>query len=101
MRSDNLERHKKQHLKRNEDNPVTNENKIKDEEFRKALINLENEYQKKIVQGQKIYKMLGEGVVSYQALTRDMKEEVDLYIEIKQILEMLGMLNWSPGRKAY
>ena len=51
--------------------------------------------------GKEIYKMLGEGVVSYQALTRDMKEEVDLYIEIKQILEILKMLNWSTGRKVY
>ena len=85
----------KQHSKRNEDNTVTNisvtnkynstsspsseeEKEFKDEEFRKALIKLENEYQKKIVQGQKSYKMLGEGVVSYQALTRVMKEEADL-----------------------
>ena len=101
MRSDHLTRHMKQHFKRNENNPVINipvtnniynttpgvstqiseeQNEIKDDEFRKALIKLENEYQKKIVQGQKIYKMLGEGVVSYQALTRDKKEEVDKLI---------------------
>ena len=49
--------------------------------MKKHLIKLENEYQEKIVQGKKIYKVLEEGVVSYQALTRDMKEEVDLYIE--------------------
>ena len=48
------------------------------------LEKLENEYQEKIVQGKKIYKVLGEGVVSYQALTRDMKEKVDLYIENQQ-----------------
>ena len=100
MRSDNLERHKKQHLKRNEDNPVTNENKIKDEEFRKALINLENEYQKKIVQGQKIYKMLGEGVVSYQALTRDMKEEVDLYIENQADFRDVGNVELKPWQES-
>ena len=29
----------------------------------------------------KTYKILGEGVVSYQALTRDMKEAVNSYIE--------------------
>ena len=99
MRSDVLTRHMKHHSKRDEDNTVTNisltnkyttsspstqiseeENEFKDEEFRKALIKLENEYQKKIAQGQKIYKMLGEGVVSYQALTRDKKEEVDKLI---------------------
>ena len=100
MRSDNLERHKKQHLKRNEDNPVTNENKIKDEEFRKALINLENEYQKKIVQGQKIYKMLGEGVVSYQALTRDMKEEVDLYMENQENFRDIGNIELKPWQES-
>ena len=100
MRSDNLERHKKQHSKRNEDNPVTNENKIKDEEFRKALINLENEYQKKIVQGQKIYKMLGEGVVSYQALTRDMKEEVDLYIENQADFRDVGNVELKPWQES-
>ena len=124
MRSDHLTRHMKQHSKKNESNPVTNisvtnhynttqgvctkrkdeENEIKDEkseinkeELRKHLIKLENEYQEKLEVGKEIYKMLGEGVVSYQALTRDTKEEVDLYIDyilkIKQILEMLKILN--------
>ena len=105
MRSDVKTRHMEQHSKREESNFTTNtyktnknnttsddstkrkdeENEMKDEEFRKALIKLENEYQEKIVQGKKIYKMLGEGVVSYQALTRDMKEKVDLYIENQQL----------------
>ena len=100
MRSDVLDRHMKQHLKKNESNPVTNisvtnnyntisgvsterkdeENENKDEELKKYLIKIENEYQEKLVQGKKIYKMLGEGVVSYQALQREMKEDVDLYI---------------------
>ena len=104
MRSDYLTRHMKQHSKKEEPDSSANtyktnnnnttsgvstkrkdeENEMKDEEFRKALIKLENEYQEKIVQGKKIYKVLGEGVVSYQALTRDMKEEVDLYIENQQ-----------------
>ena len=104
MRSDHLTRHMKQHSKKNESNPVTNisvtnhynttqgvctkrkdeENEMKDEEFRKALIKLENEYQEKLEVGKEIYKMLEEGVVSYQALTRDMKEKVDLYIENQQ-----------------
>ena len=100
MRSDNLERHKKQHLKRNEDNPVTNENKIKDEEFRKALINLENEYQKKIVQGQKIYEMLGEGLVSYQALPREMKEAVDLYMENQADFRDVGNVELKPWQES-
>merc|ERR1712024_274364 len=90
----------KQHSMRNESSPVTNisvtnnynttsgvsterkdeENENKDEELKKYLIKIENEYQEKLVQGKKIYKMLGEGVVSYQALPREMKEDVDLYI---------------------
>ena len=104
MRSDVKTRHMEQHSKKEEPDSSANtyktsnnnttsgvstkrkdeENEMKDEEFRKALIKLENEYQEKIVQGKKIYKVLGEGVVSYQALTRDMKEEVDLYIENQQ-----------------
>ena len=101
MRSDVLARHMKQHSMRNESSPVTNisvtnnyntisgvsterkdeENENKDEELKKYLIKIENEYQEKLVQGKKIYKMLGEGVVSYQALPREMKEDVDHYME--------------------
>ena len=101
MRSDVLPRHMKQHSMRNESSPVTNisvtnnyntisgvsterkdeENENKDEELKKYLIKIENEYQEKLVQGKKIYKMLGEGVVSYQALPREMKEDVDHYME--------------------
>ena len=45
------------------------ENEIKEKEFRRKMIELEGEYQKKLAQGKKIYEMLGEGVVSYyQAL---------------------------------
>ena len=63
MRSDHLTRHMKQHLKKNESNPVTNiyvtnnynttsgvsterkdeENENKDEELKKYLIKIENE----------------------------------------------------------
>ena len=69
MRSDVLDRHMEQHLKKNESNPVTNisvtnnynytpdvsierkdeENETKDEEFTKVLTYFENEYQKKLV----------------------------------------------------
>ena len=104
MRSDYLTRHMKQHSKKEEPDSSANtyktsnnnttsgvctkrkdkENEIKDEELKKHLIKLENEYQEKLEVGKEIYKMLGEGVVSYQALTRDMKEEVDLYIENQQ-----------------
>ena len=54
---------------------------INKEELRKHLIKVENEYQEKLELGKEIYEIMREGVVSYQALTRDMKEEVDLYIE--------------------
>ena len=101
MRSDVLARHMKQHIKKNEVKPVTNisvtnnyntisgvsterkdeENENKDEELKKYLIKIENEYQEKLVQGKKIYKMLGEGIAPYQALPREMKEAVDLYME--------------------
>ena len=101
MRSDVLTRHMKQHSKRNESTPVTNisltsnynitprvstirreeENNIKDEKFKEYLIKIENEYQEKLVQGKKIYRLVGEGVVSYKALPYELKEEVDLYME--------------------
>ena len=108
MRSDVLARHMKQHSMRNESSPVTNisvtnnynprpaistqiskeENGIKDEkseikkeELRKHLINVGNEYQRKLVLGNDIYEMMGEGIAPYQALPREMKERVDLYIE--------------------
>ena len=104
MRSDVKTRHMEQHSKREESNFTTNtyktnnnnttsgvstkrkdkENEMKDEELKKHLIKLENEYQEKLEVGKEIYKMLEEGVVSYQALTRDMKEKVDLYIENQQ-----------------
>merc|ERR1712115_726186 len=104
MRSDYLTGHMKQHSKKEEldssantyktsNNNTTSgvstkrkdkENEMKDEELKKHLIKLENEYQEKLEVGKEIYKMLHEGVVSYQALTRDMKEGVDLYIENQQ-----------------
>ena len=75
MRSDVLKRHMKQHSNKNE------KSKINKEELRKHLIKVGNEYQKKLELGKEIYEMLNEGVVSYQPLTWDMKEAVDLYIE--------------------
>ena len=49
--------------------------------MRKHLIKIGNEYEEKLELGKEIYEMLGEGVLPYQALARDMKEAVDLYIE--------------------
>ena len=127
MRSDVLSRHMKQHSKRNESNPVTNisvtnhynttpgvsskrkdkENEINDEkseinkeELRKHLIKLENEYQEKLEVGKEIYKMLGERVVSYQALTRDMKEEVDLYMENQENFRDIGNIELKPWQES-
>ena len=104
MRSDVKTRHMEQHSKKEEPDSSANtyktnnnnttsgvstkrkdeENENNDEELKKYLIKLGNEYQEKLVQGKKIYKMLGEGIAPYQALPRDMKEEVDLYIENQQ-----------------
>merc|ERR1711954_129106 len=127
MRSDVKTRHMKQHSKRNESNPVTTisstnhynttpgvctkrkdeENEIKDEkseinkeELRKHLIKLENEYQEKLEVGKEIYKMLEEGVVSYQALTRDMKEEVDLCIENQADFRDVGNVELKPWQES-
>ena len=120
MRSDVLPRHMKQHSMRNESSPVTNisvtnnyntisgvsterkdeENENKDEELKKYLIKIENEYQEKLVQGKKIYKMLGEGVVSYQALPREMKEDVDLYMENQEDFRDVGNVELKPWQES-
>ena len=121
MRSDVHKRHMKQHSKRNESVPAANiletnniynnppsvstsnpikksneKNKINKEELRKHLIKVENEYQEKLELGKEIYEMLGEGVVSYQALTRDMKEAVDLYIENQADFRDVGNVELKP-----
>ena len=64
--------------------------------MRKHLIKVENEYQEKLELGKKIYKMLGEDVVSYQALTRDMKEAVNLYIENQADFRDIGNVELKP-----
>ena len=120
MRSDVLARHMKQHSMRNESSPVTNisvtnnyntisgvsterkdeEHENKDEELKKYLIKIENEYQEKLVQGKKIYKMLGEGVVSYQALPREMKEDVDHYMENQADFRDVGNVELKPWQES-
>ena len=127
MRSDHLTRHMKQHSKRNESNPVTSisvttnyniasgvsterkyeENEIKDEkseinkeELRKHLMKIEKEYQEKLELGKEIYKMLGEGVVSYEALPREMKEGVDLYIENQADFKDVGNVELKPWQES-
>ena len=70
--------------------------KINKEELRKHLIKIENEYQKKVELGKEIYEMLGGGVVPYQALTRDMKEAVNLYIEKQADFRDVGNVELKP-----
>ena len=109
MRSDVLTRHMKQHEKRNEDNPVTNisvtnniytstddsmnikmEKSETKDELRKHLIKMENDYQEKIALGKGIYKMVGEGIVSFQALSNDMKDAVETYMENQEDFRDVG-----------
>ena len=110
----------KQHSKRSEGNPVTNisltnnynttpgvstqigkeDSEINKQKLRKHLIKLENKYQEKIFLGQKIYEMLGEGVVSYQALPREMKEGVDLYMENQADFRDVGNVELKPWQES-
>ena len=75
---------------------LNEKSKINKEELRKYLINVENEYQEKLELGKEIYQMMGEGVVSYQALTRDIKEQVDLYIEKQVEFRDVGNVELKP-----
>ena len=116
MRSDVLTRHMKQHEKRNEDNPDTNislknniytsthdsthikkvKSEINDEELRKHLIKMENDYQEKIALGKGIYKMVGEGIVSFQALSNDMKDAVETYTQHQEDFRDVGNVALKP-----
>ena len=103
MRSDVLTRHMKQHEKRNESTPFTityaannvynsilpidSTQKI---ELRKHLIMMGKEYQKKLALGKEIYKMVGEGIVSFQALPNDMKDAVETYMEHQEDFRDVG-----------
>ena len=120
MRSDNVKRHMKQHTKKNESNPVTNisvtnnyntisgvsterkdeENENKDEELKKYLIKIENEYQEKLVQGKKIYQMVGEGIAPYQALPSEMKEAVDAYMENQDDFREVENVELKPWQES-
>ena len=122
MRSDHLNRHMKVRHETNDGSkmPVTNisvtnnyntisgvsterkdeENENKDKELKEHLIKIENKYQEKLVQGKKIYKMLGEGVVSYQALPREMKEDVDHYMENQADFRDVGNVELKPWQES-
>ena len=120
MRSDHLTRHLKQHSEKDTNNPGTNiyvtnnynttsgvsteredeENENNDEELKKYLIKIGNEYQEKLIQGKKIYKMLGEGIAPYQALPREMKEVVDLYMENQADFRDVGNVELKPWQES-
>ena len=89
-RSDVLKRHMKQHSNKHE------KSKTNKEELRKHLINVGNKYKEKLELGKEIYKMQGEGVVPYQALARDMKEAVYLYIENQADFRDVGNVELKP-----
>ena len=115
MRSDVLTRHMKQHEKRNEDEPVTNisvtnniytstddsmnikmEKSETKDELRKHLIKMENDYQEKIALGKDIYQMVGEGIVSFQALSNPMKVAVDTYTQHQEDFRDVGDVSLKP-----
>ena len=114
MRSDVLTRHLKQHEKTNEDSPVTSvtnnlytpthdsmnikkvKKEINNEELRKHLIKMENDYQEKIALGKEIYKMVGEGIVSFQALSNDMKDAVEIYTQHQDDFRDVGNVELKP-----
>ena len=120
MRSDHLNRHLKQHSEKDTNNPATNiyvtnnynttsgalteredeENENNDKELKKYLIKIGNEYQEKLIQGKKIYKMLGEGIAPYQALPREMKEAVDLYMENQADFRDVGNVELKPWQES-
>ena len=121
MRSDHLKRHMKQHSKRNESAPATNilvtnniynttpgvstirreeESNIKDEKLKEYLIQIGNEYQEKLVQGKKIYQMVGEGIAPYQALPSEMKEAVDAFMENHENFRKVGNVELKPWQES-
>ena len=88
MRSNNFTRHMKVHSKTDES---MNGTKLKHGEMmlkegifnclKEFVIEKEKEFQKKIVLGKELYKLLGEGLVSTEALPNDMQETVNLYMK--------------------
>ena len=100
MRSDNLQRHMNVHQIKflDEDDASFNQlgmnvishtptkRKIQEvydedlEKLRKSLIRHNDEYNRKIFLGKKLYKILGEGNIQEASLARDMKEALDLYM---------------------
>ena len=70
--------------------------KLKRRYLEKKMIELEERYQNKLAQGKKIYEIMGEGVTSYQVLPREMKDEVDLYMENQEDFRDVGTVELKP-----
>ena len=54
------------------------------------------QYQEKLVQGKKIYQLVGEGVVSYKASPYELKEEFDLYMENQEDFREVENVKLKP-----
>ena len=57
---------------------------------------MENDYQEKIALGKGIYKMVGEGIVSFQALSNDMKDAVETYTQHQEDFRDVGNVELKP-----
>ena len=106
MRSDNLQRHMNVHQIKflDEDDASFNQldiisrtptkRKIEEvydedlEKLRKSLIRHNDEYNRKIFLGKKLYKILGEGNIQEASLARDMKQALDLYMTDAHDMEL-------------
>ena len=108
MRSDVLTRHMKQHEKRHisvtnniytstEDSMNIKKEKSEiNDELKKHLRRLENDYQEKIALGKEIYKMVGEGIVSFEALSNVMKDAVETYTQHQEDFRDVGNVELKP-----
>ena len=89
MRSNNLKRHMKVHLKSNENQNTTkrkcNEMDINDDvdALEKMLEEQTAKYNRKIALGKRVEKILKKGEVKQAALAKDMQEALDLYRNIE------------------
>ena len=110
MRSDNLQRHLKQHEKKskkenyheniiiesektsvseNERNTITEKNlntRVEDEDLRKILEKCSEEYDEKINLGARIYKILGVNKIKQESIPSLYKEALNLFVKQKQFI---------------
>ena len=61
---------------------------------------LENDYQRKLTLGKDIYKMIGEGIASYQALPNDIKEALNTYMEHQEDFRDMGNVELKPWQES-